>query len=61
MLAGAQLIGLEVHTGAIIPAAVESPVHNLIYILRLGIPDIEDPIHSLIAARTIESTSLTAN
>ena len=51
MLASAQLVGLEVHTGAIVPTAVKSPVHDLIYILRLGIPDIEDPIHRLIAAR----------
>ena len=51
MFAGTELIGLEIHAGAVIPFAVNAPVHDLVAVFGLGIPDIKHAIGSLISVR----------
>ena len=51
MLAGAEPVCLEIHAGAVIPFAVNAPVHDLVTVFGLGIPDIKYAIGGLIRIR----------
>lgn len=51
MLAGAEPVGLEIHAGAVIPFAVNAPVHDLVTVFGLGIPDIKYAIGRFISVR----------